>query len=119
MGFWQKLWQKKLPPVPDELPTEETLPEAVVVTDVLDLHGFFPEQVPEMIQAFLENAMELGLRSLRIVHGKGKSRLKWVVYQELPKYPQVVSFQDAPPELGGWGVTQVYLREQKSGLQQK
>ena len=113
MNFWHKLWCKKLPLEPGKPAAAEALPDAVVLTDLLDLHGFFPEQVPEMIQAFIANAEELGLRSLRIVHGKGKSKLKWVVYQELPKYSQVASFRDAPPELGGWGVTLVYLNEQK------
>ena len=92
---------------------EEELANAVVVTDILDLHGFFPEQVPEMIEAFLENADDLGLKTLRIVHGKGQSKLKWIVYKELEKYPQVASFEDAPPEIGGWGATIVYLKAEK------
>ncbi len=41
----------------DHLDDEEAIPEYYIVTDVLDLHGFFPEQVPEMIQAFIENAV--------------------------------------------------------------
>lgn len=89
---------------------DEEFAGAVIVTDVLDLHGFFPEQVPEMLQAFLQNARELGLHSLRIIHGKGKSKLKWVVYKELEKYPEVASFRDAPPQSGGWGATIVYLK---------
>jgi dsDNA-specific endonuclease/ATPase MutS2 len=89
-------------------PTEPA-PEPIVVTDTLDLHGFFPEQVPPMIGDFIENAKELGLRSLRIVHGKGKSRLKWEVHQVLKEHPEVVSYRDAAPEAGGWGATIVLL----------
>ena len=122
MGFWKNIWKRKGKyqgrsdvgqTGDDQLVEEEIVPDAVVVTDVLDLHGFYPEQVPEMIHDFLINAEELGLRSLRIIHGKGKSKLKWVVLRELEKYPQVGSFRDAPPELGGWGATLVYLKSQK------
>jgi dsDNA-specific endonuclease/ATPase MutS2 len=73
------------------------------------LHGFFPEQVAEIIDDFVENAISLRLSRLRIVHGKGKSRLKWEVYQVLQSNPHVVLFTDAPPELGGWGATVVEL----------
>ncbi len=108
-GFLRRKRRVEPPEAAEERPTEE-LPEAVVVTDVLDLHGFFPEQVPDMLRDFLQNAQELGLRTLRIIHGKGRSKLKWVVWRELEKYPEVESFRDAPPELGGWGATIVYLR---------
>ncbi|MDZ7332648.1 MAG: Smr/MutS family protein [candidate division KSB1 bacterium] len=93
---------------PEEL--DEALPESIEVTDVLDLHGFFPEQVPEIVIDFIQNALELQLYRLRIIHGKGKSRLKWEVYQILKQHPQVAWFGDAPPEIGGWGATIVELK---------
>jgi len=82
----------------------------IIVTDVLDLHGFYPEQVSEIIDEFIQNARLLKLQHLRIIHGKGKSRLKWEVYQELEKNPHVAYFGDAPPESGGWGATIVDLK---------
>lgn len=88
---------------------DEVLPEFIEVTDVLDLHGFFPEQVPEMVEEFIKNALELKLYQLRIIHGKGKSKLKWTVYQILKDHPDVAWFGDAPPEIGGWGATIVEL----------
>ena len=87
----------------------EGVPESVVITDTLDLHGFFPEQVPEVVDAFLENAASMRLKRLRIVHGKGRSRLKFEVIQVLKSDPRVVAFGDAPPELGGWGATWVEI----------
>lgn len=81
-----------------------------VVTDVLDLHGFFPEQIPEIIDEFIKNGLNLKLHRLRIIHGKGKSKLKWVVYKELEKNPYVDKFGDAAPEFGGWGATIVELK---------
>ena len=87
----------------------ETIPESIEVTDALDLHGFFPEQIPEIMEAFLDNAIDLGLRRLKIIHGKGKSQLKFEVYQMLKKDKRVSCFYDSPPESGGWGSTIVEL----------
>jgi len=86
------------------------IPERIEVTNILDLHGFFPEQVEEIVTAFIENAKKLRIHSLKIVHGKGKSRLKFEVYQVLEKNCFVKSFKDAPPDMGGWGVTVVELK---------
>lgn len=93
---------------------KDDFPEYVVVTDRLDLHGFFPEQVPEVIQEFIRNARELNLKRLTIIHGKGKSKLKWAVRKELAAHPDVADYGDAPPELGGWGRTVVVLKEQSN-----
>ena len=89
----------------------EGLPETVIITDVLDLHGFYPEQIEEVVGAFLDNALELKLEEVRIIHGKGKSRLKWEVHQILKQRADVETFTDASPESGGWGATVVLLRK--------
>jgi DNA-nicking Smr family endonuclease len=84
---------------------DERLPDAVVVTDDLDLHGFFPEQVPELLDEFLRNARELGIREVRIAHGKGQSVLRRIVWECLASHPLVVDYRQAPPDRGGWGAT--------------
>ncbi|HDQ44829.1 MAG TPA: DNA mismatch repair protein MutS [bacterium] len=94
--------------------TPDGLPDAVIVTDILDLHGFYPEQIPEVVHAFLENARDLCLEQVRIIHGKGKSRLKWEVRQILKGREDVAEFRDAPPESGGWGATLVWMRSDKN-----
>jgi len=106
----EKQMDRNDPGFSDDEDFEEDLPEYIEVTDVLDLHGFFPEQVPEMIEEFIKHALELELYRLRIIHGKGKSKLKWTVYQLLKDHPDVASFGDAPPEVGGWGATIVELK---------
>ncbi|MBN2030419.1 Smr/MutS family protein [bacterium] len=88
----------------------EGIPQRIVVTDTLDLHGFFPEQVKEIVQDFIENALELKLKQVKIIHGKGKSRLKFEVYQVLKNHPQIIHFSDSAPESGGWGATIVELK---------
>ena len=86
------------------------LPEQIEVTDVLDLHGFFPEEVPEIVDSFIENAIGLNLQEVKIIHGKGKSKLKWVVLKMLDAHSAVIDYFDAPPERGGWGATIVKLK---------
>ena len=87
----------------------EEFKQSIQVTDTLDLHGFFPEQIPEIVESFIENARELHLKTLRIIHGKGKSRLKFEVHRVLKKSSQVKKFCDASLDAGGWGATIVEL----------
>ena len=75
------------------------------VTDTLDLHGFYPQQIEEVVNEFLIQAIQLKLKEVKIVHGKGKSRLKFEVHRVLKKHPLVEEFHDAPPYSGGWGAT--------------
>lgn len=107
-AFWKR--KKKLPKEGEEEEEVIILPEQIEVTDVLDLHGFFPEEVPEIVDAFIENAIGLNLTEVKIIHGKGKSKLKWVVLKMLDAHSAVVDYFDAPPERGGWGATIVKLK---------
>ncbi len=91
-----------------EIPEE--FREPIVVEDELDLHGFFPEQISEILTEYLPFAQEKNYREVRIIHGKGKSKLKHAVIRFLKKSPLVESFHDAPPELGHWGATIVVLK---------
>ncbi len=96
-------------------PDAADLPEAYVVTNDLDLHGFFPEQVAEILDEFLRNAEELGYREVRIAHGKGKSVLRRIVWERLERHPLVADFREAPPDRGGWGATIARLAEPPRG----
>jgi len=50
---------------------------------------------------------------VRIIHGKGQGFLRNRVQGLLDKNPNVISFQDAPPEAGGWGATLAELKREK------
>lgn len=84
---------------------EDEVPEFVELTDVLDLHGTPFNIIPELVNDFIDNAIELRLSHIQIIHGKGKSKLKHLVYQLVETHPHVVQFYDAPPQFGGWGRT--------------
>ncbi|MCZ6507864.1 MAG: Smr/MutS family protein [Acidobacteria bacterium] len=88
----------------DEDPTE---PIEVEITDILDLHPFQPREVGDVVRSYLDAAHEAGLRSLRIIHGRGVGVQRRTVRTLLERDERVRAFGDAPPGAGGWGATWV------------
>jgi len=86
-------------------------PVKIDIEDVLDLHTFKPGDVPELLEDYIFECIKAGIFSLRIIHGKGKGIHKKRVQKLLKNNPKVESFQDAPPEAGGWGATLVELKK--------
>ncbi len=87
---------------------EEPVP--IPITDVFDLHTVQPKEVEAVVEAYLEEANRLGLKALRIIHGRGTGVQREIVRAVLTRTPFVLSYQDAPAEAGGWGATLVTLR---------
>ena len=85
-------------------------PVELPITDVLDLHSFRPDEVPDVVRDYLDAAWEQGLRDLRIIHGRGIGVQRRTVRTLLTRDPRVKDFGDAPPEAGGWGATWVKLK---------
>jgi dsDNA-specific endonuclease/ATPase MutS2 len=90
-------------------PDEE--PVRIPITDLLDLHTVPPRDVEGVVEAYLEEAHRLGLRALRIIHGKGIGVQRAIVRAVLERTPFVADFRDAPLEAGSWGATVVTLRD--------
>ena len=86
-------------------------PVHIRITDVLDLHTFRPEEVPDLLEDYIAECIRLGYRSVRVVHGKGSGVLRRRVQSLLRRHPQVRTIRDAPLEAGGWGATIVELTE--------
>jgi dsDNA-specific endonuclease/ATPase MutS2 len=85
-------------------------PVELEITDVLDLHSFLPVEVSDVVREYLDAAYALGLRELRIVHGKGIGAQRRTVRTLLERDGRVEAFGDAPLEAGGWGATWARLR---------
>jgi dsDNA-specific endonuclease/ATPase MutS2 len=80
------------------------------IVDVLDLHGCPPEDVPDLVLEYLDQAYMRGMRDLRIIHGRGTGVQRRAVRTLLGRDPRVKSFGDAPASAGGWGATWLKLR---------
>jgi dsDNA-specific endonuclease/ATPase MutS2 len=89
----------------------DPLPEPIPfpITDVLDLHTVSPRDVKLVVEEYLVEANRLGLKALRIIHGRGIGVQREVVRGILAATPFVLSYGDAPLEAGGWGATIVTL----------
>ncbi len=90
--------------------SEDDEPIRIPVTDVFDLHSVPPRDVEPVVEAYLEEANRLGLKALRIIHGRGIGVQREIVRSVLARTPYVLSYRDAPAEAGGWGATIITLR---------
>jgi len=85
-------------------------PVRIPVTDIFDLHSVPARDVEAVVEEYLAEANRLGLKALRIIHGRGIGVQRELVRRILSRTPFVHKFGDAPPEAGGWGATVVTLR---------
>ena len=85
-------------------------PVRIPITDVFDLHSVPPRDVRPIVEEYLIEAQRLGLKALRIVHGRGIGVQREIVRAVLAQTAFVESYGDAPAEAGGWGATVVTLR---------
>jgi dsDNA-specific endonuclease/ATPase MutS2 len=103
----------------DELADDEVFdpeqPFEIPVEDSIDLHPFPPRDVPDVVDAYLEVAVEKGFSEVRLIHGRGIGVQRDRVQKLLARHPLVSGFHDAPPSRGGWGATIAYLRSSSSG----
>jgi hypothetical protein len=101
------------PPPRDELEDEDDFdpeqPVTIPTEDFIDLHPFAPREIPDVVEAYLEAAVEKGFSEVRLIHGKGIGVQRDRVQKLLAKHPLVSSYRDAPAERGGWGATIAYL----------
>lgn len=84
-------------------------PVSIPICSVFDLHTIAPRDAQAAVEAYLEEAHAMGLRALRIIHGRGIGVQRQMVRAVLSRTPYVLSYGDAPPEAGGWGSTLVTL----------
>lgn len=76
----------------------------------LDLRGHRAEEALSELHQFLDTALLLSEKEVRILHGKGYGILMQVIHQELKGMREVRTFHPEKLELGGIGVTIVELR---------
>jgi DNA-nicking Smr family endonuclease len=82
----------------------------------IDLHGLRTDEAREALSRFIREAHQLGLRCVRVVHGKGLGSpgrtpvLKGRVQRWLVQKKEVLAFVQARPAEGGAGALVVLLK---------
>lgn len=89
----------------------------------LDLHRKSVAQARVEMFRFLQTALNHGMRTLLISHGKGDKsdtpgKLKSYVAQWLLQIPQVIAFHTAQPRHGGYGAVYVLLQKSEEKRQE-
>jgi len=76
----------------------------------LDLRGKRADLALAELESFLDRSLLAGSEGVEIVHGRGTGVLRKAVHQFLRSFPGVSSFEVAPEDQGGDGVTLVTFR---------
>ncbi|MCS4436358.1 endonuclease MutS2 [Aquiflexum gelatinilyticum] len=76
----------------------------------LDIRGMRGEEILPLVQSFVDDGYMLGLKDLRIVHGKGNGILKEITRNLLRNMNPVAKMEDEHADRGGAGVTLVTLK---------
>lgn len=76
---------------------------------VLDLHGLRADEAIEKLDKFLSDSLINGYDEVLVYHGIGTGKLAYAVKNFLSTYPSLVSYSDAPINMGGYGATLIKL----------
>ena len=90
-------------------------PVVVPIEDSLDLHAFAPQDIPAVVNEYLEECARRGLCEVRLIHGRGTGTQRAIIRSLLASHPLAMDFRDATPDRGGWGATVVHVREVQGG----
>ncbi len=93
----------------------EAEPIVVPIEEAFDLHHYAPREILEVVDAYLDAAIEKGFREVRLIHGRGKGVQRARVRDFLEKDPRVERYAEAPTGRGGWGATLAWLRVEPGG----
>jgi len=80
------------------------------IDGVLDLHGFNPKDVKELVPEYILECRKRGILSIRIIHGKGIGNLRRIVHSLLATDETVSSYKLDSHSSASWGATLVSLK---------
>ena len=75
----------------------------------LDLRGKRAEEAMDELDRYLNDVYMAGLKTVRIVHGKGTGVVRHAVREQLAASPLVRHFEQAPANEGGEGATLAFM----------
>jgi phosphoribosylanthranilate isomerase len=88
-------------------------PVSIPIDGTLDLHTFAPREIKELVPDYLRECRNRGIFQVRIIHGKGTGTLSRIVQSLLEKNQDVIQYKTADLRGGGWGATELTLRQKK------
>ena len=68
----------------------------VPIDGTLDLHAFAPKDIRSVVEEYIRAAHTVGLREIRLNHGRGTGTQRGIVQQVLERHTLIASFADAP-----------------------
>ncbi len=92
---------------------KESEPVKLVIDGTLDLHAFKPGEVKFLIPDYLQECLEQGIFTVRIIHGKGTGQMRRTVHAILERQTCVKKYILADETGGSWGATLVILQEER------
>lgn len=84
--------------------------KAAMISPEVDLRGKTFDEAAIAVEKYLDDAYLSGLKSVRIIHGKGTGALREKLRPHMKKMKVVKKIKEASPEEGGSGVTVVELK---------
>lgn len=75
----------------------------------LDVRGKRSEEILNILDSFMNDAVMLDQSEVKVLHGKGSGVLRDIIRQQLKDYPFVANFEDEHVERGGAGITVISL----------
>jgi DNA mismatch repair protein MutS2 len=75
----------------------------------IDIRGVRGEEALNLVRDFIDNALMVQHRNLRILHGKGNGILRQLIREYLSTLNVVKSFRDEHVDMGGSGITVVEM----------
>lgn len=75
----------------------------------IDLRGMRGDEALQRVITFLDEAIMLNYKEVRLLHGTGTGALRQIIRQYLSTHPLVASYADEQIQLGGAGITVVQL----------
>jgi DNA-nicking Smr family endonuclease len=85
-------------------------PVRIPIEEAIDLHAFAPRDVVSVVDEYLRAALEAGLVTVRLIHGRGKGVQRAGIQRLLRGHPLVERYWDAPESHLGATVVQLVRR---------
>lgn len=75
----------------------------------IDVRGMRGDEAVQAVTYFIDDALQIGMPRVRILHGTGNGILRTLIREYLSSIPSVRSFRDEHVQFGGAGITVVDL----------